>query len=273
MLSCDTRTQLFCQLSRIQLSNCFWNSRYDIAQAGSGTMRSVLCDGSLTVDVVPVNYVVDTLICASWHSSLWRANKLKVYNCTSGTFNAIRWEDGDVVKWKLGLVKRQIQFISHCFPWFSDGTTLGNSWESTPLNRPQITSCGIPASHLEQTNWSTRSSWRAYTSCRPLSLTWRSASGVGNHCEHQFLIFICTFVSNGFKKWWFICFIEWWNLQNALKLLQKQGSSLLSTSGFSIQPIWRILWSVSKKLIIFINSMWKLQRWIGTLMWGSTFLA
>ncbi|XP_023287990.1 putative fatty acyl-CoA reductase CG5065 isoform X2 [Orussus abietinus] len=62
-------------------------------EIGRGTIRSIVCNANLVVDVVPVDYVVDTLICAAWHSALRRTNTIKVYNCTSGPFNPIRWAE------------------------------------------------------------------------------------------------------------------------------------------------------------------------------------
>ena len=59
-------------------------------EIGRGTIRSIVCNASLIVDVVPVDYVVDTLICASWHNSIERTNNIRVYNCTSGTFNPVK---------------------------------------------------------------------------------------------------------------------------------------------------------------------------------------
>lgn len=60
-------------------------------EIGRGTIRSIVCNARMVVDVVPVDYVVDTLICASWHNAIERTNKLRIYNCTSGTFNPVKW--------------------------------------------------------------------------------------------------------------------------------------------------------------------------------------
>ncbi|XP_076663324.1 putative fatty acyl-CoA reductase CG5065 [Andrena cerasifolii] len=55
-----------------------------------GVVRTVICDSNLNPDVVPIDYVVDTLICASWHSTMQHNNTIKVYNCTTSV-EAIRW--------------------------------------------------------------------------------------------------------------------------------------------------------------------------------------
>ncbi|XP_043290160.1 putative fatty acyl-CoA reductase CG5065 [Venturia canescens] len=62
-----------------------------LMEVGRGTIRSIVCNGDLVVDVIPVDYVVDTLICACWHSAMGRNNKIMVYNCTSGSFNPVTW--------------------------------------------------------------------------------------------------------------------------------------------------------------------------------------
>lgn len=59
-------------------------------EIGRGTIRSIVCNDELTVDVIPVDFVVDTLICAAWHSAMRRSNSIRVYNCVSGTFNPIK---------------------------------------------------------------------------------------------------------------------------------------------------------------------------------------
>lgn len=60
-------------------------------EIGRGTIRSIVCNADLIVDVVPVDHVVNTLICASWHNVMRRPKSLQIYNCTSGPFNPIRY--------------------------------------------------------------------------------------------------------------------------------------------------------------------------------------
>lgn len=62
-----------------------------MTEMGRGTVRTIICNEDLVVDVVPVDYVIDTLICASWHNATKRTNAIKVYNCTSSTMNPIRY--------------------------------------------------------------------------------------------------------------------------------------------------------------------------------------
>lgn len=61
-----------------------------ITEIARGTVRTVLANTSLRLDAVPVDYVVDTIICASWHSTMQHNNAIKVYNCTSNA-SPLRW--------------------------------------------------------------------------------------------------------------------------------------------------------------------------------------
>ncbi|XP_060830891.1 putative fatty acyl-CoA reductase CG5065 [Bombus pascuorum] len=42
------------------------------------------------VDLVPVDFVIDTIICTAWHVTLHPEHEVKVYNCTSNA-NPFRW--------------------------------------------------------------------------------------------------------------------------------------------------------------------------------------
>ncbi|XP_046420210.1 putative fatty acyl-CoA reductase CG5065 [Neodiprion pinetum] len=62
-------------------------------EIGRGTIRSIVCNADLIVDVVPVDQVVNTLISAAWHNVMCRPKSLQIYNCTSGSLNPIRWSE------------------------------------------------------------------------------------------------------------------------------------------------------------------------------------
>lgn len=60
--------------------------------AGRGLLQSIICDKNLIVDVVPVDHVVDTLICAAWYvAEHEKFEKIKVYNCVSGPSNSLTY--------------------------------------------------------------------------------------------------------------------------------------------------------------------------------------
>ncbi|XP_043604661.1 fatty acyl-CoA reductase 1-like [Bombus pyrosoma] len=50
---------------------------------GNGIAKVLLGKGDVISDVVPVDYVVDAIMCAAWHVTLHIDNNVKVYNCTS----------------------------------------------------------------------------------------------------------------------------------------------------------------------------------------------
>ncbi|XP_072758519.1 putative fatty acyl-CoA reductase CG5065 [Anoplolepis gracilipes] len=64
-----------------------------MAEIGRGTIRSIMCNANLVIDVIPVDFVVDTLICASWHNAVQRNDTIRIYNCTSGTLHPITWRE------------------------------------------------------------------------------------------------------------------------------------------------------------------------------------
>lgn len=81
-----------------------------MTEIGRGTITSIMCDERLVLDVVPVDIVCNIIITAAWHNfqkpfvyfayiiwdkncrtCVFRTNKIRVYNCTSGQLNPIRW--------------------------------------------------------------------------------------------------------------------------------------------------------------------------------------
>jgi fatty acyl-CoA reductase len=41
-------------------------------EIGRGTIRSIICDQTLTMDLIPVDIVVNTLIGVAWHTATYR---------------------------------------------------------------------------------------------------------------------------------------------------------------------------------------------------------
>ena len=52
-------------------------------QIGKGYIKVLLAKKDARLDLVPVDYVVDTILCAAWHVTIHRDAEVKVYNCTS----------------------------------------------------------------------------------------------------------------------------------------------------------------------------------------------
>ncbi|XP_071632062.1 putative fatty acyl-CoA reductase CG5065 isoform X2 [Temnothorax longispinosus] len=94
-----------------------------MTEIGRGTVRSIVCNAKLVVDVVPVDFVVNTLICASWHNAMQRTDTIKIYNCTSSTVNPITWgEFGYLVR------KHAIESPSKYVMWYPGFTFRTNKF-------------------------------------------------------------------------------------------------------------------------------------------------
>ncbi|XP_068986784.1 putative fatty acyl-CoA reductase CG5065 isoform X2 [Bombus flavifrons] len=53
---------------------------------GKGCATAIRGRKDARLDVVPVDFVVDTIICTAWHVTLHRDHEVKVYNCTSNAY-------------------------------------------------------------------------------------------------------------------------------------------------------------------------------------------
>ncbi|XP_054279765.1 putative fatty acyl-CoA reductase CG5065 [Macrosteles quadrilineatus] len=95
-------------------------------EIGRGTIRSIICDDQLTVDIVPVDTVVNTLVAAAWHVHTYRGEKARVYNCTTGSLNGIYWHElGKLTKkHALNVPTKYIQW----YPGFSFRTNRFMHW-------------------------------------------------------------------------------------------------------------------------------------------------
>nr|XP_012221034.1 PREDICTED: putative fatty acyl-CoA reductase CG5065 [Linepithema humile]XP_012221035.1 PREDICTED: putative fatty acyl-CoA reductase CG5065 [Linepithema humile]XP_012221036.1 PREDICTED: putative fatty acyl-CoA reductase CG5065 [Linepithema humile]XP_012221037.1 PREDICTED: putative fatty acyl-CoA reductase CG5065 [Linepithema humile]XP_012221038.1 PREDICTED: putative fatty acyl-CoA reductase CG5065 [Linepithema humile] len=97
-----------------------------MTEISRGTVRSLVCNANLIVDVVPVDYVVDTLICASWHNVVQRTDTINIYNCTSSTIHPITWREfGNLV------TKHAIESPSKYMMWYPDFTFRTNKFIHT----------------------------------------------------------------------------------------------------------------------------------------------
>ena len=52
-------------------------------QIGKGNVKVAPAKKDVRLDLIPVDYVVDTILCATWHVTTHGNNEVKVYNCTS----------------------------------------------------------------------------------------------------------------------------------------------------------------------------------------------
>ncbi|XP_076754574.1 putative fatty acyl-CoA reductase CG5065 [Xylocopa sonorina] len=92
-------------------------------EIGAGTVRSILCNSTLKPDVVPVDYVIDTLICVAWYTMIDQSKTLKIYNCTDNCTNRLRWNMlRDLVK------KHAIESPSKYMIWYPSCSLMSNKF-------------------------------------------------------------------------------------------------------------------------------------------------
>ncbi|KAH6935247.1 hypothetical protein HPB50_004816 [Hyalomma asiaticum] len=60
---------------------------------GLGLLPSLLAKKEDLVDIVPVDIVANTLICAAWRTATTRQTYVKAYHCTSGTLKQQTWSE------------------------------------------------------------------------------------------------------------------------------------------------------------------------------------
>ncbi|XP_043603765.1 fatty acyl-CoA reductase 1-like [Bombus pyrosoma] len=54
-----------------------------ILLVSKGCVTAILARRDARLDLVPIDFVVDTIICIAWHVTLHRGQEVKVYNCTT----------------------------------------------------------------------------------------------------------------------------------------------------------------------------------------------
>lgn len=90
-------------------------------EIGRGTIRSIICEDKLVVDLIPVDLVVNTLISAAWKTGTSDKKELQVYNCSSGHTNPLQWRELGIMclKYSLKTPSQYIQF----YPGFAFRTS------------------------------------------------------------------------------------------------------------------------------------------------------
>ncbi|XP_034945485.1 putative fatty acyl-CoA reductase CG5065 [Chelonus insularis] len=67
-------------------------------ESSCGRVRSSLVDNKCIIDMIPVDYAVDTVICAAWRTLIQPYNSIQVYNYVSGALNPLTWKQlGDLI--------------------------------------------------------------------------------------------------------------------------------------------------------------------------------
>jgi alcohol-forming fatty acyl-CoA reductase len=61
-----------------------------IAAAGKGIFRTMLCNGAMVADLVPVDLVINLLVCAAWHTATSRQVHLDNFHHSDANFCALQ---------------------------------------------------------------------------------------------------------------------------------------------------------------------------------------
>ncbi|CAL7951758.1 unnamed protein product [Xylocopa violacea] len=92
-------------------------------EIGRGVIRTMPCNSTLKSDAVPVDYVINTLICAAWYNTIQQNKTLKIYNCTDNCSNRLRWNAlRDLVK------KHAIESPTKYMLWYPGCTLIANKF-------------------------------------------------------------------------------------------------------------------------------------------------
>ncbi|KAG5327607.1 FACR1 reductase, partial [Pseudoatta argentina] len=97
-----------------------------MTEISRGTVRSIMCNANLVVDVVPVDFVVNALICASWHNFAQHTDTIRIYNCISSAVHPITWGEFGYLA-----MKHAIESPSKYVMWYPDVTFRTNKFIHT----------------------------------------------------------------------------------------------------------------------------------------------
>ncbi|XP_024883964.1 putative fatty acyl-CoA reductase CG5065 [Temnothorax curvispinosus] len=74
-----------------------WTDNYNgptglVLAAGKGVFRTMLCHEEKVADLVPVDIVINLMICAAWRIATQPTDSIPIYNCCTGSQNPITWK-------------------------------------------------------------------------------------------------------------------------------------------------------------------------------------
>ncbi|XP_034945497.1 putative fatty acyl-CoA reductase CG5065 [Chelonus insularis] len=94
-----------------------------IMESSRGRIRSALADNKSIIDMIPVDYAVDTIICAAWRNMMHRNDSLQIYNCVSSTSNPLTWG-----RFRQLVIKHSIECPSKYAVWYPGLTFTTNTF-------------------------------------------------------------------------------------------------------------------------------------------------
>lgn len=94
-----------------------WNGPTGIiAAAGKGFFRTMLCHENKVADFVPVDIVINLMICAAWRTATRSSEGITVYNCCTGKRNPITWKQFVELSFKYSRIHPANDAV-----WYPDG--------------------------------------------------------------------------------------------------------------------------------------------------------
>ncbi|XP_020291375.1 putative fatty acyl-CoA reductase CG5065 [Pseudomyrmex gracilis] len=88
-----------------------------IAAAGKGFFRTMLCHADKVADLVPVDIVINLMICTAWKTATQRTDTISIYNCCTGLQNPITWKEFVELTIKYSRIHPANDVL-----WYPDGT-------------------------------------------------------------------------------------------------------------------------------------------------------
>lgn len=88
-----------------------------LAGASKGLLRTLHCRRRMLADLVPVDIPINLMCCVAWRTATSPSSSVKVYNCTSGALNPLRW--GEFEAWGYEAV---IKYPTEQLFWFPGGS-------------------------------------------------------------------------------------------------------------------------------------------------------
>lgn len=88
-----------------------------VAAIGKGYFRTMICHENKIADLVPVDLVINLIICAAWRTAIERPNGITIYHCCSGQQKPITWKKFVSLSFD-AMRKNPLENIG----WYPDGT-------------------------------------------------------------------------------------------------------------------------------------------------------
>ncbi|XP_012344105.1 putative fatty acyl-CoA reductase CG5065 [Apis florea] len=87
-----------------------------------GIIRVINGNKNNKANIVPIDYVTDTIICVAWHTTLQCDNTIKIYNCTNNG-NSLTWD-----KYSSSIIKFSRKLLFKTMVWYPNVILVNNKY-------------------------------------------------------------------------------------------------------------------------------------------------